>query len=277
MKAKVESSELYQTFEKAAPYLGSILRGEFVMGFNTTEECLKLYDSSKKGFQYNVGPLTKETVAYRCVKAGELILDEMNIGLIGVPYRSTGIPIKDENGEVIGCIVISTFLDKQKIVLDMADKLSKATEDLLAYIKNVSNGVSEITKNNIEIKDVLGETVKNTENTDNVINFIKDISKKTNLLGLNASIESARAGEAGRGFGVVASEIRKLSESTNKSINEIDIMLTKIKLNSKIIFDNLEGGINSFSNHSAELNEIMDLTSQLNDLSSELKEVAKKY
>ncbi|QGU94847.1 hypothetical protein GOM49_06810 [Clostridium bovifaecis] len=274
---KVENSEIYKTFENIAPYLGAILRGEFVIGFNTLEQCLKLYDSSTKKYQYDIGPVTKETVAYRCIKLGEIILDEMNIGRTEVPYRSTAIPIKDSNYGIIGCIVISTFLDKQKKVSDMSEQLSKATNELLMYITNVALGVEDITKGNNDIKEILNETVKNTENTDNVISFIKDVSKKTNLLGLNASIESARAGDAGKGFGVVASEIRKLAESSNKSIKEIETTLFKIKSNSKEIFNNIDKEINSFLQHSMELKEITNLISQLDKLSTELKEVSKKY
>jgi hypothetical protein len=273
---KVEGSEIYKTFEKIAPYLGAILRGEFVIGFNTTEDCLKLYDSVSRKYQYNVGPVTEETVAYRCIKSGEIVLDEMNIGRTGVPYRSTAIPIKDKH-KVIGCVVVSTFLDKQKKISEMSEELSKATNDLLAYIKNVSSGVEEIAASNLDVIEILNETVKNTENTDNVISFIKDVSKKTNLLGLNASIESARAGEAGKGFGVVASEIRKLAESSNKSIKEIEATLSKIKENSKAVFDNIDKDIKAFSHHSIELKEITHLVTQLDKLSAELKEVSKKY
>jgi hypothetical protein len=274
---KVENSEVYKTFEKIVPYLGDVLRGEFVVGFNSKDKCLKLYNSTSKSYQYDIGAVTEETVAYRCIKKGEKILDEMNIGRTGLPYRSTAIPIKDENNATIGCIVISTFLDKQKNVSDMSDQLSSATSELLAFIKNVSSGVEEITVSNRDVKMLLNETVQNTENTDNVINFIKDVSKKTNLLGLNASIESARAGDAGKGFGVVASEIRKLAESSNKSINEIESTLSKIKSNSKMVHDNIEKDITSLLQYSNELKQITDLISQLDKLSTKLKEVSKKY
>lgn len=274
---KVENSEVFKTFERIVPYLGDILRGEFVVGFNSKDKCLKLYNSASKSYQYDIGAVTEETVAYRCIKKGEKILDEMNIGRTGLPYRSTAIPIKDEKNAIIGCIVISTFLDKQKNVSDMSDQLSSATSELLTFIKNVSSGVEEITVSNRDVKMLLNETVKNTENTDNVINFIKDVSKKTNLLGLNASIESARAGDAGKGFGVVASEIRKLAESSNKSINEIENTLSKIKSNSKMVHDNIEKDINYLLQYSNDLKQITDLISQLDKLSTKLKEISKKY
>ncbi|QXM07433.1 hypothetical protein KVH43_08275 [Crassaminicella indica] len=111
---------------------------------------------------------------------------------------------------------------------DLIEKISLEIKEVTSALEAITTGAENILSETQQIEVITKETEMNISNISQVLDFINNISKQTNLLGLNAAIEAARAGEVGKGFAVVAEEIRKLSINSSESVNNINEILNNV-------------------------------------------------
>ncbi len=276
MDEKIMANELFRSFYNISAFLPDMFEDEVTFAITDLDKYLIYVPTEHINPGIKAGDIVKEgSSSHTCIKSGKTVKKIISKEVFGIEMMAIAIPLKDEKGKVIGCVSFGRSMKRHYEISNLSrtlseslQKISKSTNEIASALQNV------LSANEVVVSDV-NKASNEAQNTDAILKFIKTVAEQTNLLGLNAAIEAARTGEAGRGFSVVAQEIRKLSVSSSESINKIESVLSKIQESVHSISKNINELNVVFKHQTEDLTEINASLGEISNIAEKLEELSK--
>lgn len=258
--------DILSAFGKVLPYLPHLFDDEISVALTDKEVFLYNLTCQSLPLKTDPGnPIPEGGAAAKAISSGQVIVKEVPKEVYGVPFRSYAVPLKNDRDEIVGSILVARNLERSNRVRGIAKDLATVIGQVTKAVNELSEEIQKLAFMNNEIAEKSERAAEYAVRTNEVLSFIKKIASQTNLLGLNAAIEAARAGTAGRGFEVVANEIRRMSVNTADSTDKINKVLHSIEDSVNVITSGIKESNTIFQEQIAAVEEITASMNELNN------------
>jgi len=266
-------------FEDFAPILADMFNeGAFI--YMTDLEKVAYRQPSEKFDMPSIGigyKLQETDVASKAIKSKQPQFAEIDASKYGEPIFVVSHPLYNEDN---GTEIVATlgFVTPKKVAFqlrEISENVENGLTDISKAIEQLAISASEIHVNEQQLNSNIKEILVLSEEINEVSTFIKKIANETKMLGLNASIEAARAGEEGKGFSVVAQEIRKLSDQSISTVPRIKKLTDDIKAKVGEVSEKSKNSLASSEEQASASEEITASVEEITARSEELSKISK--
>lgn len=270
-------NEKLKAFVQVAPLLKSITCVDAAIGIwdanSVVQEYIKasnmdlFFEKGTKIDDPNLG-------LNRVLRTGKAEYEKMPKEVFGIAFESTITPIMD-GGKVVGAITYSISSEvKDRIDVNIG-KLKNYVESTGLSIIGITNGAEKLKSNVNNVEHVTENVVNRLDEALAVVEEIKQNAKLSNILALNASIESARAGEAGKGFSVVSDEMRKFSRMSAEASEKINNTLAEITRSLDGVKEDIAKATIIANDQAQAVNELGSVFNEVSKAATEVSEDCK--
>ncbi|WP_165419222.1 MULTISPECIES: HAMP domain-containing methyl-accepting chemotaxis protein [Corallincola] len=226
---------------------------------------------------------------------GQLTTASHHLSQVAVSNQQTSTHSRDElDRQRHETASVATAMTEMSASVKEVTYSANITLEKVLEVESAANTGREVMSHNIttthqlseklkQSNEVIGQVDGYSNNIGGILVVIRGIADQTNLLALNAAIEAARAGEQGRGFAVVADEVRNLAQKTGESITEIQSMIESLQSSAKQAvevvsecFNEMEASVMQASDANSSMEEIQGIIAQISDMSSQIAAAAEE-
>lgn len=208
-----------------------------------------------------------------CLQTGEINHKIIPAGVYEFTCKAISVPLR-EGGKLVGGISVGLNLATQDNLIHSARTITSTAEEIAAATQELATSAQMMAATVMSLKEIGGKVCSGVSETDSILRFVSDVAANSNLLGLNAAIEAARAGETGRGFTVVADEMRKMAQNSETAVKAIKAILVSIDGNSKKMISAIGDTMSLGERQSAATQEIAASMQQLLSVATDVEKVA---
>ncbi|KAB2953468.1 hypothetical protein F9B85_06075 [Heliorestis acidaminivorans] len=277
----VDLKSFVNSFNEVAPYLREALGLDIMLTVTDKEKFLYYLPGDKVDVKVKVGQdIPEKSLLNKTIQTGEKQSAEVPEEVYGVAFKAMNVPLKDEHGNVIGCLGTGINTEQwyavRKEILKLSENLNENIMNISSSMKELTSTSEEVLQTELEFTNAVQDIEKNLKEITKTLQFINKISSQTKMLGINASIEAARVGEAGKGFSVVAEEIRKLSEESLRTANTIKDITEKTNIVLSKITEKSTNALDSTNKQASSAQEINENIQGIVEISGKLKHLTKQ-
>lgn len=260
-----------------APFIKNLYVSDALLVISDLKKVIHVLSSKEIPIDNYIGHILEESEPmYQAMRKNERIVVDISDEVYGHALRTIACPVLDDDHQVIGSIAIGLSVDNQENLIRVAEQLAISSEEISSSTSEMSASSNELMNHMRNLIKEHKEMNKQVDETMNMLDLIHSISKRSRILGLNASIEAARSGEHGRGFDIVAKEITKLADQSEASVKNICEILYSFREKVAHVEEAVTKTTEISEHQSKATSEIMEAIRQLTAIAEKVESLSRK-